>query len=253
MTYASFVAENLNHIRERIALATLRTGRDPAQVDLVAVSKTFPPQAILAAHDAGQRHFGENRPEEGARKIPLVLENLEGTQPTWHMIGHIQRRKAPLVITHFDVVHSIDRLSIATRLSTLALQAECSIPVLLEINVSGEVSKYGYAAAGWEESKENLQKFFNAVAEVIKLPGLKIRGLMTMPPMVEDAEVVRPFFVSLRALRDALSEKFPNTDFSHLSMGMSNDYEVAVEEGATIVRIGRAIFGQRTSQKGHIT
>ena len=246
MTYASFVAENLSHIRECIALAALRARRDPAQVDLVAVSKTFPSQAILAAYEAGQRNFGENRPEEGASKIPIVMESLEGIPPSWHMIGHIQRRKASLVITHFDLVHSIDRLSIATRLSTLAQQAKRTIPVLLECNVSGEVSKYGYAATGWEHNGEILQKFYDDVNEVLMLPGLEMRGLMTMPPLVEDAEDVRPFFVSLRALRDALWEKFPDTDFHHLSMGMSNDYEVAVEEGATMVRIGRAIFGERT-------
>ncbi len=246
MTYALFVEQNLNHIRERIALAALRTGRDPAQINLVAVSKTFPPQAIMAAYDAGQRHFGENRPEEGARKIPLVMESLEGTPPTWHMIGHIQRRKASLVIANFNLVHSVDRLSIATRLSTLAQQAKYIIPVLLECNVSGEVSKYGYAVSGWEHNDEVLGQFFDAVAEINKLPGLKIKGLMTMPPLVTDPEDVRPFFASLRSLRDVLCEQFQDTDFHHLSMGMSNDYEAAVEEGATMVRIGRAIFGERT-------
>ncbi len=249
MTYASFVTENLKHIRERIALAALRTGREPSQVDLVAVSKTFPPQAIVAAYTAGQRHFGENRPEEGAEKIPLVMESLEGTPPTWHMIGHIQRRKAPLVIAHFDMVHSIDRLAIATRLSTLAQQANRTIPVLLECNVSGELSKYGYAAAGWELNTDVRQHFFDEVKTVLNLPGLEVRGLMTMAPIVEEAQDVRPVFASLWALSDALCEIFPATGFPHLSMGMSSDYEVAVEEGATMVRIGRAIFGQRPSKK----
>ena len=214
---------------------------------LVAVSKTFSPEAIVAAYHAGQRHFGENRPEEGAEKIPVVVASLgEDILPTWHMIGHIQRRKAPLVIAHFDMVHSIDRMEIATRLSTLAQQADRIIPVLLECNVSGEASKNGFAVAGWEHDSAVRQSFIDEVTAVINLPGLEVRGLMTMAPLVEDAEVVRPVFVSLRSLRDALYEVFPDADFSHLSMGMSSDYEVAVEEGATMVRIGRAIFGNRT-------
>ena len=245
MTYASSIADNLKHIHECIASAALRTGRDPAAVNLVAVSKTFPTQAIKAAYDAGQRHFGENRPEEGAEKIPIIMKELDDSPPTWHMIGHIQRRKAALVIAHFDIVHSIDRLSIASRLNTMAQQAQRTIPVLIECNVSGEASKYGFTAAGWEHSAEIRQKFLDDVDEVIKLPGLDVEGLMTMPPLVDDAEIVRPFFVSLRELRDVLRDKYPDRNFPHLSMGMSNDYEVAVEEGATMVRIGRAIFGER--------
>lgn len=248
MFNVSFIAENLKHIRERIAQAALRRGREPNHVNLVAVSKTFPVHAVMAAYNAGQRHFGENRPEEGAEKIPLIRESLgDGTLPTWHMIGNIQRRKAPLVIAHFDMVHSIERMAVATRLSTLAQQANRTIPVLLECNVSGEVSKNGYAMTGWENDLLMRQSFINEVAAVINLPGLEVRGLMTMAPLVEDAQAIRPVFVSLRALRDVLYEAFPDADFPHLSMGMSSDYEVAVEEGATLVRIGRAIFGQRTS------
>jgi pyridoxal phosphate enzyme (YggS family) len=245
MDYATFVAENLNRIKERIALAAQHSGRNPTQVCLVAVSKTFPVDAMQLAYEAGQRDFGENRPEEGSMKIPLFLENIEGTPPTWHMIGHIQSRKASLVIAHFDIVHSIDRLSIAARLSRLAQQAKRIIPVLLECNVSGEISKYGYAAAGWENNKEILEEFIAAAGEVINLPGLRVIGLMTMPPLVEDSEDVRAFFASLRALRDELNENYPDAELSQLSMGMSNDYEVAVEEGATLVRVGRAIFGER--------
>ncbi len=241
------IAENLKQIRGRIAQAALRSGRVPDQVTLVAVSKTFSPEAVVAAYHAGQRHFGENRPEEGAEKIPVVEASLgEGTPPLWHMIGHIQRRKASLVIAHFAMVHSIDRMEIATRLGTLAQQADRVIPVLLECNVSGEASKSGFAVAGWEHDSAVRRSFIDEVTAVINLPGLEVRGLMTMAPLVEDAEVVRPVFVSLRSLRDVLYEVFPDADFSQLSMGMSSDYEVAVEEGATMVRIGRAIFGNRT-------
>lgn len=250
MENPSFIAQNLKHIKERIALAALHAGREPEQVTLVAVSKTVPVTAIEYAIHAGQRHFGENRPEEGERKIPLITQTLHDTsatfeKPIWHMIGHIQSRKAPQVLAHFEMVHSIDRVSIAIKLSTLAEQAKRTIPVLLECNVSGEVSKYGFNAAGWERDIAIRQNIFNEIAPVLHLPGLKIKGLMTMAPLSDNTEELRPVFVSLRALRDALEEKFPEMILPHLSMGMSNDFEVAVEEGATLVRIGRAIFGER--------
>jgi pyridoxal phosphate enzyme (YggS family) len=251
MSYESIITDHINHIYERITRAALLTGRDPEAIQLVAVSKTFPPEAIVTAYHAGLRHFGENRPEEGAEKIPLVLKQLTDIQrtlhkPTWHMIGHIQRRKAQLVIAHFDYVHSVDRLAIANRLSTLAQQAGRTIPVLLECNISGEASKFGYAVTGWEQDVGVKQHFIDEVKALLAMPGLIVQGLMTMAPLVDDAEDVRPIFVSLRALRDVLCEVFSDTNFPHLSMGMSSDYEVAVEEGATMVRIGRAIFGERT-------
>ncbi|MFN2108474.1 MAG: YggS family pyridoxal phosphate-dependent enzyme, partial [Anaerolineae bacterium] len=163
--------------------------------------------------------------------------------PTWHMIGHIQRRKAPLVVQHFDMVHSIDRLAVAQKLSALAVDAERELPVLLECNVSGEVSKYGYQAAGWEKDPALRERLYAEVAAILALPGLRLEGLMTMAPIVDDAEAARPVFASLRALRDAFREHFPDVTLPHLSMGMTDDFEVAVEEGATLVRVGRAIFG----------
>lgn len=170
---------------------------------------------------------------------------IQDAHPTWHMIGHIQRRKTNLVIEHFDFVHSLDRLALAQKLSSLAVAAHKEIPVLLECNVSGEASKYGYAASGWEHDGGIRDVFYREVAALLALPGLHVEGLMTMAPIAEDAETVRPIFASLRALRDALREQFPTIAWQHLSMGMTDDFEVAVEEGATFVRIGRAIFGYR--------
>jgi hypothetical protein len=161
------------------------------------------------------------------------------------MIGHIQRRKARMVVDHFDVVHSIDRNVLAEKLSRLAVEAEREIPVLLECNVSGEASKYGYDLSGWEDNAKIRDAFFKKTAKVLVLPNLHVEGLMTMAPIVDDPEEVRPVFASLRALRDALRAHFPQLKWPHLSMGMTDDFEIAVEEGATMVRIGRAIFGER--------
>jgi pyridoxal phosphate enzyme (YggS family) len=236
---------NLVQVRTRIAEAALRAGRTPDNVRLVAVTKTYPVEAILAAWDSGQRDFGENRPEEGAQKIAETAVHIAGEEvkAVWHMIGHIQRRKANLVIAHFDMIHAIDRLALAQKLSTLAVEAGRKVPVLLECNVSGETSKYGYSAAGWEHDPAIRERLCAEVAAVSALPGLRLEGLMTMAPIADDAETVRPVFASLRALRDALRERFPDMVLPHLSMGMTDDFEIAVEEGATLVRIGRAIFG----------
>lgn len=247
MVDASTIHGNLTRVQSRIAEAALRAGRNPDSVRLVAVSKTHPPEAILAAMTWGQRDFGENRPEEGAAKIPDIASRLEGDEPVWHMIGHIQRRKAKLVVAHFDIVHSLDRLSLAQKLNTLACNVEREVPVLLECNVSGEESKSGFQAAGWECDTAIFERMCADVDAILEAPGLRIEGLMTMAPFVNDAETVRPVFASLRGLRDALRERFPQLTLPHLSMGMTNDFEVAIEEGATLVRIGRAIFGTRST------
>ena len=253
------IAKNLRAVRERIAEACLRVARDPREVTLVAVTKTFPLCYIQEAWEAGQRDFGENRPEEGAPKIEAMtrwLAEQEGggatgcCRPTWHMIGHVQRRKAGLVVAHFDLVHSVDRLKLAQKLSRLALEADRQLPVLIECNVSGEVTKYGYQLAGWQERPELLQSFVEEMAGLVALSGLEVMGLMTVAPWLDDPEMVRPVFASLRALRDALQERLPGASWQHLSMGMSDDFEVAVEEGATMVRLGRAIFGPRPVSPG---
>lgn len=239
------ISRNLARVRERMAEAALRAGRNPAQVTLVAVAKTFPAEDVVAAYRAGVSHFGENRVGEGVAKISAVRAAISGPQPTWHMVGHVQSRKAEDVVAHFDYVHSVDRLKIARRLSRFSQGMGRSLPVLLECNVSGEASKYGFDLQGWERDQARQAAFFTAVEEILALPGIQVRGLMTMPPLVDDPETVRPVFASLRALQEALRARFEPHDWRHLSMGMTDDFEVAIEEGATMVRVGRAIFGSR--------
>jgi pyridoxal phosphate enzyme (YggS family) len=243
--FEEIVPQNVETVRRRIAEAAQRVDRDPDDVQLIAVTKTFPAEAVLVAWACGVRHFGENRPRQAVGKIRWVAEELAESTPTWHMIGHIQSRKARWVVDFYDWAHAIDRQSIAEKLSRKAVAAERELPVLLECNVSGEASKYGYDVAHWETDAEVRETFFQEVTALKALPGLRLCGLMTMAPYVEDAETVRPIFASLRRLRTALQERFPEVTWSHLSMGMTNDFEVAVEEGATMVRIGRAIFGER--------
>ncbi|MBL7066084.1 MAG: YggS family pyridoxal phosphate-dependent enzyme [Anaerolineae bacterium] len=236
------ITHNLTRVQEHIAEAALRAGRDPAEVTLVAVAKTFPPEAVIAAYQAGVRHFGENRVEEGVAKIPAVHAAISGPRPAWHMVGHVQSRKAKAVVAHFDYVHSVDRPRIARRLSRFAQEAGRTLPVLLECNVSGEESKFGFDLQNWEHDEARQKAFFAVVEEILALPALAVQGLMTMAPFVADPETVRPVFASLRALLETLREHFPAHDWRHLSMGMTGDFEVAIEEGATMVRIGRAIF-----------
>jgi pyridoxal phosphate enzyme (YggS family) len=240
------IAHNLARVQERIAQVALRVGRDPAEVTLVAVAKTFPAQAVVAAYQAGLLHFGENRVEEAVTKIPAVHAAISGHPPTWHMVGHVQSRKARAVVAHFDCVHSVDRLKVARRLSRFAQEAGRTLPVLLECKVSGEEAKFGFDLPGWQRDDARRKAFFAAVEQVLALPALAVRGLMTMAPLVTDPETVRPVFASLRGLLDALRERFPAQDWRHLSMGMTDDFEVAIEEGATMVRIGRAVFGPRS-------
>lgn len=250
MERSEFIRRNLQHVQERIVEAALRAGRNPSAVTLVAVTKGFPVETILAGYTVGLRHFGENRPEEGAAKVPQVNGRVGGPRPTWHMVGHVQSRKAGLALTHFDVLHSLDRLKIARRFSQLAVEAGRELPVLLECNVSGEQSKFGFTVERWREDAAQREAFFAACAEVLALPGLRVEGLMTVAPLSDDPQAVRPVFASLRGLRDALAERLPDVAWSALSMGMSDDFEVAVEEGATMVRIGRALFGPRNEGVG---
>jgi hypothetical protein len=241
----STLAGNLNHVRERIDRAAQRSGRDASHVALVAVAKTHPPEVVLEAIDLGVRHFGENRVEEAARKIPVIQSAIKNHQSSivWHMIGHIQSRKAEAVVAGFDWAHAVDSAKLAERLSRFAAERGTTLRVLLEFNVSGEASKYGLrlAAGRLEDDAELLQ----TIEAMLVLPNLSVDGLMTMAPIVADAEQARPVFRALRDLRDRLARRFPQCAWQHLSMGMTDDFEVAIEEGATLVRIGRAIFGER--------
>ncbi len=204
----------------------------------MVVTKTQPLEVVRAAIEAGVAILGENYPEEGVMKIQSLREF---SAVEWHMIGHVQSRKAQLVAGNFNLLHSLDSLKLATRLDRFCREAKCKLPVLLEFNVGGEDSK-----SGWIARDESLwPSLLDDVAAVIALPDLQVRGLMTMPPLGSDAEFSRPFFQQLRRLREYLAGQFPQTDFSELSMGTSGDFEVAVQEGATIVRIGTAIVGAR--------
>ncbi len=237
------IAEGIAQVHENMAAACARSGRDPSQVTLVAVSKTHPASAVLEAVAAGVQHFGENRVEEASSKIPAV--NSEAPVPlTWHMVGHIQSRKAKDVPSFFQLVHSVDSLKLATRLSRLMMEGGAKLAVLLEVNISGEESKSGLNAAGWSQKPAVRAELWQEVEQILVLPGLDVRGLMTMAPIVEDMAEARPAFAGLAALREALAETF-DVPLPDLSMGMTDDYPVAIEEGATIIRVGRAIFGER--------
>jgi hypothetical protein len=237
------IAENILFVRETIAAACARARRDPAEVTLLAVSKTHPVSTILEAVAAGVQHFGENRVEEATTKIPEA--NRQSSIPlTWHMIGHVQSRKAREVVPLFQVVHSVDSLKLAEKLSRLMSEQGSKLDILLEINVSGEESKSGIAAANWSSNMAVRDQVWKTVEQILALPGLNVRGLMTMAPIVNDMEHTRPVFANLAALRRALIESF-GVEMPDLSMGMTDDYPIAIEEGATMVRVGRAIFGQR--------
>lgn len=228
---------NLRSVQDRIKAAAHRAGRDPAGITIVAVTKTQSPAVIQAAYDLGLGHFGENRIEEAEDKVGHLPHAI-----TWHMIGHIQSRKAKQVVPLFDMVHSVDSVKLARRLDRANAGRSEPLPILLECNVSGEESKYGFAADAWTEDGGQRELLLAAVEEILSLRNLQILGLMTMAPIVNDPEQARPVFVRLRQLRDELAATFPQADWRHLSMGMTDDFEVAIEEGATMVRVGRALF-----------
>lgn len=236
----SSLLDRYSLIRERIAAAANRVGRDPDRIRLVAVSKGRPLSDIYDLNALGHLDFGENRIEEGGDKISAARRDQK--QIAWHMIGHIQRRKAREVAADFDWVHSLDGAPLAERLGRTAGEAGKTMPVLLECNVSGEENKYGLAASQVETNPAQWEALVEAVKTIAAQPNLRIKGLMTMAPVVSQPELARPVFVKLRALRDKLAAQFPEVEWNELSMGMTDDFEIAIEEGATMVRIGRAIF-----------
>ena len=223
---------------EKIAVAARSVGRDPESVRMVVVTKAQPVEVVRAVIESGAQILGENYPEESVKKIQY-LGQFSAVE--WHMIGHVQSRKAHLVAANFNFLHSLDGLKLAGRLDRFCAEAGRVLPTLLEFNVGGEDSKSGWSA--WDEAQ--WPALLEEIAAVIALPNLQIRGLMTMPPLGQTAEFSRPFFQKLKRLQAYLSSQFPNTDFSELSMGTSSDYEVAVQEGATLVRVGTAIVGPR--------
>lgn len=220
---AATIKRNVAAIRKRIAGAAARAGRSPSEVTLVAVTKMVDPPAIREAFAAGLLDFGESRIQEAREKIPSL--SVLCPNSVWHLVGHLQTNKAGAAAGLFGMIHSVDSLKVAEAISR---HAGADMPVLIQVNVAGEASKHGFS----------LQDTIPALERIARLPCVRIKGLMTIAPYVDDPEDVRPVFRRLRLMRDALG-------LEHLSMGMSDDFEVAIEEGATLVRIGRAVFGKR--------
>ncbi len=235
---AQSIREKYLRARENIARAAQSAGRDPADVKVVVVSKTQPLEVIRAAVEAGVSILGENYPEEGAMKIQRIGA---ASAVEWHMIGHVQSRKAALVPQYFTFLHSLDSVKLAVKLNRHCEETGRVLPALLEFNLGGEQSKSGWDAA--DESRWGA--LLEDVGAILALSRLQTRGLMTMPPLGGSAEESRPFFQKLKRLQEYLRAQFPQADFSELSMGTSADYEVAVQEGATFVRIGTSILGAR--------
>ena len=234
----SSIRENYQQALDQIDRAARKSHRDPNEVHLVVVTKSQPLEVVQAAIEAGVRILGENYPEEAVTKIQS-LPGQSGVE--WHMIGHVQSRKARLVADHFALLHSLDSFKLAQRLNRFAAEGNRVLPVLLEFNVGGEESKGGWNAS----DASQWEALFPEIASILDLPNLRVNGLMTMPPLKTDPEDARRFFQRLRQLRDRLASQFPQADWRELSMGTSADYPVAVEEGATLVRVGTAIVGAR--------
>ena len=230
------ISENIAAVCERIASVARRAGRLPEEIALMAVSKTQPPERIREAYDAGQRLFGENRVQEFAGKVE-ALRDLHAAE--WHMIGHLQTNKAAKTAELFRAVDSVDSLKLAEKLDAVARSLGKKLDVLIEINVGGEAAKSGVAP-----DSRALDELLMAAP---RLEALAFRGLMTVPPFTDDPQEARPYFRKLRELRDTIAARsLPNVAMGVLSMGMSHDFEVAIEEGSTCVRVGTAIFGERT-------
>jgi pyridoxal phosphate enzyme (YggS family) len=224
------IAENIEHVREQIAKAAAKARRAVNEIDLVAITKTHPAGKVREAYEAGQRLFGESRVQEARAKIPELPSSIR-----WHFVGHLQKNKIRHALPLVELIHSIDSVDLAREINRIAEEEGLHPRVLLEVNVAGEGSKFGFRPDGLHAELENL----------LGLPRLSILGLMTIPPLAEQAELSRRYFVELRELRDRLQSEF-HVDLAQLSMGMTQDYAVAVEEGATLVRVGTAIFGERT-------
>ena len=224
--------ENFEEVEARIEAACRRSGRDRREVTLIAVSKTKPQEMIREIYDLGHRDFGENKVQELTAKYDVLPEDIR-----WHLIGHLQTNKVKYIVDKVCLIHSVDSLKLAQTISREAVKHGCTVPVLIEVNVAGEESKFGVAPGETEM----------LVRQIAELPAVSVRGLMTIAPNVSDAEENRPVFRKLKELSvDIGAKNINNVTMSVLSMGMTGDYEVAVEEGATMVRVGTGIFGQRS-------
>jgi len=227
------ISQNLGSVREQIAHAAAKAGRARDEIELVAITKTHPAERVREAIEAGQTLFGENRVQEARVKIPELPSNIH-----WHFVGHLQKNKIRHALPLFELIHSVDSLALAQEMNRIAEEEGLHPRVFLEVNVAGEGSKFGFSPDKLREEME----------ELLALPRLSILGLMTIPPLAEQAEASRKYFVQLRELRDRLQTDF-RVDLAQLSMGMTQDFPIAVAEGATLVRVGTAIFGERTRRK----
>ena len=233
MAHDDEIAANLNDVRHRIGAAASRAGRDPAEITLVAVSKTFPADAVRAAYAAGQRDFGENKVQEALQKIAETAD----ISPRWHLIGHLQSNKARKAAGACACIHSVDSVELLQRIDAAASDVQASPEILVQVDLAGEDTKFGAPVGIARE----------IVDAALSCRAARLTGLMLLPPWNEDQEQTRPWFVKLRELRDHwVAAGIPRDALRHLSMGMSHDFEAAIEEGSTIVRVGTAIFGKRT-------
>src|SRR5215813_2169973 len=227
------IAENLARVREQIASAAAKSGRSADDVELVAITKTHPAEKVREGIEAGQTLFGESRVQEARAKIPELPWSLR-----WHFVGHLQKNKVRQALPLFEMIHSVDSLPLAEDINRVSQEEALHPRVLLEVSVAGEGSKFGFSPERLRDQMETL----------LALPRLSILGLMTIPPLAEEAEASRKYFIQLRELRDRLQTEF-RVDLTQLSMGMTQDFPIAVEEGATLVRVGTAIFGERLKKK----
>src|SRR5437870_8006796 len=227
------IQKHLERVRAQIAEAAEKSGRQPADVELVAITKTHDAERVREAHEAGQQVFGESRVQEARAKIPELPSNLR-----WHFVGHLKKNKIRYALPLFELFHGVDSLALAQEMNRIAADEGMHPRVLLEVNVAGEGSKFGFLPDKLREQME----------ELLALQRLSILGLMTIPPLADEAEASRRYFVQLRELRECLQTEF-HVDLPQLSMGMTQDFPIAVEEGATLVRVGTAIFGERTRAK----
>lgn len=244
------IAANIEAVSERTNVAAQRAGRNANEITLVAVTKTHPVETVIEAYQAGLRHFGENRVQEGREKVAAMADWLAASPslepPTWHMIGHLQRRQVGDALGKFNLLHSVDSLKLARRIDRLAERNNIPlVDILLECNVSGETAKFGFGLEQWSTNKAQFSAFVDTVEQIAALEWVNIQGLMTMAPLSPNPEETRPVFRSLAALRRTLQKEMSQLEWRHLSMGMTDDFEIAIEEGATIIRVGRALFGPR--------
>jgi hypothetical protein len=235
--FTEAIRSNYDSVIDRIDQAARSVSREPSNIRLVVVTKGQPIEKVQAVIAAGAMHLGENYVEDAIPKI----KSIDQEYLSWHMIGHVQSKKARLVCENFDWLHSLDSVKLAIRLNNFLEESVKKLPVLLEMNVSGEESKFGFPA--WIEGQ--WMDLVDQVSQLTRLPNIEICGLMTMAPFSDNPGDSRPYFKRLREIQQLLARKFPQVDWSELSMGMSSDFEVAIQEGATIVRVGEAILGKR--------